>query len=81
MSGSAQAVDSPLAVTARGVWSPTVIYARDDLVTWRGSAWRSKHANNEGNRPGSTSPSSADDWELFAAGFNPLGPWAFQPPL
>jgi hypothetical protein len=25
--------------------------------------------------PGSTAPSTADDWEQFAAGLNPLGPW------
>ena len=31
--------------------------------------------NNEGKLPGATSPSSAADWELFAAGFNFLGPW------
>jgi len=66
---------TPLLVTARGVWSPSVTYALDDLVTLRGSAWRSRHNGNLNKLPGSTSPSTAADWELFAAGFNPLGVW------
>jgi hypothetical protein len=63
-----------LAVTARGAWSPSVNYVKDDLVTSRGSAWRAKRANLN-KVPGSTLPSTALDWERFAAGFNPLGAW------
>jgi hypothetical protein len=63
-----------LAVTARGAWSPSINYVKDDLVTSRGSAWRAKRANIN-KVPGSTLPSTALDWERFAAGFNPLGAW------
>jgi Chaperone of endosialidase/Collagen triple helix repeat (20 copies) len=70
--GAAAVVEPQLA--ARGEWSPSVQYVTDDLVTSRGSAWRAKR-NNIGKVPGSTSPSTAADWEQFAAGFNPLGPW------
>jgi hypothetical protein len=66
---------TPRAVTPRGEWSPTVRYVTDDLVTSRGSAWRAKR-NSRNKVPGSTQPSTAADWEQFAAGFNPLGPWA-----
>jgi hypothetical protein len=62
-------------VQAKGAWKPRVAYNKDDLVTSRGSAWRSKHDNNRGNVPGSTNPPSGRHWELFAGGFNPLGPW------
>jgi len=62
------------ALTPRGEWAPDVQYAKNDLVTSRGSAWRAKRANI-GKVPGSTKPSTANDWESFAAGFNPLGPW------
>jgi hypothetical protein len=65
---------APLLVRARGAWSPTVNYVLDDLVTSRGSAWRAKRANIN-KVPGSTSPSTALDWERFAAGFNPGGAW------
>ena len=65
---------APLVVTARGAWSPTVNYVKDDLVTSRGSAWRAKRANIN-KVPGSTAPSTALDWERFARGFNPLGAW------
>jgi len=58
----------------QGEWSPDVQYFTDDLVTSRGSAWRAKR-NNIGKVPGSTNPSTVDDWEHFAAGFNPLGAW------
>jgi hypothetical protein len=64
----------PLAVRARGGWSPTVNYVKDDLVTSRGSAWRAKRASLN-KVPGSTAPSTALDWERFAAGFNPSGAW------
>ena len=62
-------------ISSQGKWSADVNYARDEIVTSRGSAWRSKHDNNKGNEPGSTNPSTAADWELFARGFNPTGPW------
>jgi hypothetical protein len=63
------------ALTPRGPWSATVTYALNDLVTARGSTWRSRHNNNKARMPGSTSPSTAAAWEQFAAGFNPLGAW------
>ena len=73
---AAAAPEAPalLAVTARGVWSPTVTYVLDNLVTSRGSAWRAKRTSLN-KVPGSTLPSTALDWERFAAGFNPLGAW------
>jgi hypothetical protein len=61
-------------VAAKGAWSPTKNYVTDDLVTSRGSTWRAKRPN-KGKLPGSTAPSTAKDWELFAAGLNPLGAW------
>jgi hypothetical protein len=61
-------------VDAKGAWSPGKNYVTDDLVTSRGSTWRAKR-NNKGKVPGSTQPSTAADWELFAAGFNPTGAW------
>jgi hypothetical protein len=61
-------------LTPRGEWSPTTAYVENDLVTSRGSSWRAKRANLN-KVPGSTAPSTADDWEQFAAGLNPLGPW------
>lgn len=62
-------------LTPRGKWSETVTYNRDDLVTSRGSTWRSKHDNNLGRVPGQTNPSTATDWQAFSVGFNPLGAW------
>jgi hypothetical protein len=62
-------------VTAKGAWRARVSYDKDDLVTSRGSTWRSKRDNNRGNVPGSTQPNNAADWELFAAGLNPAGAW------
>jgi hypothetical protein len=59
----------------RGQWNASVTYQKDDLVLARGSTWRAKRTN-QGKVPGSTSPSSAPDWQLFAAGLNPLGPWS-----
>ena len=67
-------VPAPLDVIARGAWSPTVKYEKDNLVTARGSTWRAKRVNIN-KVPGSTAPSTAADWEVFAAGFQPLGPW------
>jgi len=73
--GAAQsAAVEPQALTARGEWSPDVRYETDDLVTSRGSTWRARIADKN-KVPGQTSPSTADYWEQFAAGFNPLGPW------
>ena len=66
---------APASVTPRGVWSPTVRYLRDDIVTSRGSTWRAKRVNL-GKVPGSTSPSSSRFWEPFAVGFNWLGRWS-----
>ena len=60
----------PLDLTPRGAWSASVTYVRDDLVTSRGSAWRARRTNLN-KVPGSTAPSTARDWERFAAGFNP----------
>jgi Chaperone of endosialidase/Collagen triple helix repeat (20 copies) len=74
--GSAPAADiSGRVVTAKGAWSAAATYKVDDLVTSRGSTWRSKVNNNKNRVPGSTSPSTAGFWELFAAGFNPTGAW------
>ena len=65
-------------MTSRGVWSAAVTYKLDDLVTSRGSAWRAKRASKN-KLPGQTAssplPSTASDWELFAAGFNSAGAW------
>jgi hypothetical protein len=66
--------DLTLLLKPTGEWTPDVEYARDDLVTSRGSTWRAKRANI-GKVPGSTRPSTARDWELFAAGLNPVGAW------
>lgn len=61
-------------VTPRGAWSPDVQYVKNDLVTLRNSTWRARRANI-GQLPGSTSPSTARFWELFAGGLNPRGAW------
>ena len=44
---------------AEGAWRPNVTYNKDDLVTSRGSTWRSRHDNNKGHVPGSTNPNTA----------------------
>jgi hypothetical protein len=63
-------------VAAKGAWVATKAYVLDDLVTSRGSTWRAKRANTN-KIPGQTLPTStAPDWEVFAAGFNPLGAWS-----
>ena len=49
---------APQVVAARGAWSPTVSYKKDDLVTARGSTWRAKRENIN-KIPGSTAPSTA----------------------
>jgi hypothetical protein len=51
-----------------------VNYARDDVVTSRGSSWRALKAS-KGKAPGATSPSSATYWEALSVGLNPLGAW------
>jgi hypothetical protein len=66
--------DTATALTPRGAWSADAQYAKDDLVTSSGSAWLAKRANI-GKVPGSTLPSTARDWQLFAGGLNPLGAW------
>jgi trimeric autotransporter adhesin len=62
-------------LAAKGAWDPGTTYVIDDLVTSRGSTWRSKRNNNLNKVPGQTQPSSATYWELFARGFNPAGAW------
>ncbi len=62
-------------LAAKGVWNPSTTYVIDDLVTSRGSTWRSKRNNNIGKVPGQNPPSTAAFWELFARGFNPTGAW------
>src|SRR5260221_7020318 len=61
-------------VTPRGAWLANVTYVLNDLVTSRGSSWRARRSSL-GKLPGSTAPSTALDWELFAGGLNPLGAW------
>jgi hypothetical protein len=63
-----------LEMTPRGTWDATTNYVTDNIVTARGSTWRAKRANVN-KLPGSTNPSTAADWEVFAAGFNPKGAW------
>src|SRR5688500_6396729 len=63
-------------LAAKGAWNDSTTYVIDDLVTSRGSTWRSRRNNNTGQVPGQTSPTStAGFWELFARGFNPTGAW------
>jgi len=59
----------------KGEWDSSVTYAVDDIVTARGSTYRALRASTN-KVPGSTSPSTALDWELFASGYNNLGIWA-----
>ena len=68
-------LNAALALQPRGIWSASVTYALHDLVILRGSTWRSKHNNNLNKLPGSTSPSTALDWEPFASGLNPRRAW------
>src|SRR5688572_1763512 len=62
-------------LAAKGAWDPATTYVTDDIVTARGSTWRSKRSNNLNKVPGQTQPSTAAYWELFARGFNPSGAW------
>ena len=59
----------------RGQWNAAVTYQTDDLVLARGSTWRARRTNVN-KVPGSTSPPTGADWQIFAAGLNPLGPWS-----
>ena len=63
-------------LAAQGEWNAATTYAIDDIVTARGSTWRSKRNNNLNKVPGQTGPSTANFWELFARGFNPTGTWS-----
>src|ERR1041385_106806 len=71
---AALSVDPRLA--AKGEWDAGTTYARDDIVTARGSSWISLRNNNLNKVPGQTQPSTATSWRLFARGFNPLGAWS-----
>jgi hypothetical protein len=62
-------------LAAKGAWNSGTTYVIDDIVTSRGSTWRSKRNNNTNRVPGQTQPSTAAFWELFARGFNPTGAW------
>jgi hypothetical protein len=62
-------------VAAKGQWDPTATYAKDDIVTSRGSAWISLKPGNKNKVPGQT-PLSATWWQVFARGFNPTGAWS-----
>src|SRR4051812_21788641 len=76
MTPPAQAQQTELAsprLATKGVWDAGTTYVIDDLVTSRGSTWRSKRNSNLNKVPGQTQPSTALYWELFARGFNPLG--------
>src|SRR6476660_2985179 len=70
-----QAVVTP-DLAAKGAWDAGTTYAKDDIVTARGSSWISLRANNLNKVPGQTQPSSAAYWRLFARGFNPAGAWS-----
>jgi hypothetical protein len=72
----AVAVSANPELAAQGEWDETTTYAIDDIVTARGSTWRSKRNNNVNKVPGQTQPSTATSWELFARGFNPAGAWS-----
>ncbi len=58
----------------RGAWSRSATYRENDLVKFHSSTWRAV-GTSKGRKPGSTDPSSADYWELFAGGLNPRGTW------
>jgi hypothetical protein len=61
-------------IRPRGAWLTSASYVLNDVVTFRGSAFRALRAS-QGKIPGSTSPSTAADWQVFVAGFGPLGAW------
>src|ERR1041385_2736562 len=76
---STPAQDAAVADTrlaAKGEWDAGTTYARDDIVTARGSSWISLRNNNLNQLPGQTKPSTAAYWKLFARGFNPSGAWS-----
>jgi hypothetical protein len=70
-----QAQRLPPELVAKGAWSATTTYAIDDIVTARGSTWRSLKAANRNRPPGQTQPSTAAYWEPLASGLNPTGAW------
>jgi hypothetical protein len=70
------ATTSQRELLAKGVWSDSVTYAKDDIVTSRGSTWRSLRNNNLNKIPGQTQPSTATSWQIFARGFSPTGAWS-----
>src|SRR5690348_9978591 len=77
ITGPAQdAAVADLRLAAKGAWDAGTTYAKDDIVTARGSSWISLRANNLNKVPGQTQPSSAAYWRLFARGFNPAGAWS-----
>ena len=45
-------------LTSKGAWAAGVTYKIDDVVTSRGSTWRSKKNANKGNVPGASAPAS-----------------------
>src|SRR6187401_1924715 len=47
-----------------GNWSAEKQYEKGDLVTSRRSVWRAKRSNRN-KFPGSTLPSTAEDWQLL----------------
>lgn len=63
-------------IASKGVWNSATTYAKDDIVTARGSAWISLKPGNINQLPGQTAPSTATWWRLFARGFNPTGAWS-----
>lgn len=70
-----QPITNQSGLVAKGGWNASTTYAKDDIVTARGSTWRSKVAGNKNHVPGSTNPNTAAFWEAFAVGFNPAGAW------
>ena len=75
---AAHAVNPEIAnpeLAAKGVWNTNTTYAKEDIVTARGSTWISLKTGNKGKVPGSTQPNTARDWQLFAEGLNPTGAW------
>jgi hypothetical protein len=55
----AVAVSANPELAAQGEWDDTITYAIDDIVTARGSTWRSKRNNNLNKVPGQTQPSTS----------------------
>jgi hypothetical protein len=63
-------------LAAMGVWDAGTTYAKDDIVTARGSAWISLRSGNTNRVPGETRRPTDRWWGLFARGFNPSGAWS-----